>query len=124
VKQLLVVGLLIVAVALAVDELGDLTQSRPDHVAADSRSEVVVEIDAANYAGGENAAATALVAACSGSVADRVIDATDVVGLGSGRYRFAVTPALGRHSEVKLVGCLQDLTIDHVQAEVVSVASD
>jgi hypothetical protein len=41
--------------------------------------------------------------------------------LGGDRYRVVLRPALGRHGELKLVGCLEDLTIDRVLADVKSV---
>ena len=36
-------------------------------------------------------------------------------------YRVVLAPAIGRHAKLKLVGCLEDFTIDRVFADVESV---
>jgi hypothetical protein len=123
VKRSAVVVALVVASALAVDELGDLFQSRPDHVAADSRSEVVLDVEERRYKLSLDAGAQALVAACAGSISNRVLAGSGLTEIAPGRYRFTVEPSLGRHNRVKLVGCLEDFTIDHLRGDVVSVES-
>ena len=40
--------------------------------------------------------------------------------LGDGRYRVVLRPAVGDHDERKLVGCLEDLTVDRVLGDVES----
>ena len=40
--------------------------------------------------------------------------------LGDGRYRVVLAPAVGEHDQRKLVGCLEDLTIDRVRGDVVA----
>jgi hypothetical protein len=41
--------------------------------------------------------------------------------LGGGRYRAVLHPALGKHDGRQLIGCLEDLTVDRVIADVESV---
>ncbi|MGH9209375.1 MAG: hypothetical protein ACRD2C_01690 [Acidimicrobiales bacterium] len=119
-RQLALVGL-VVAGALAVDEMGDLFQSRGDRVEPGSRSEVVLEVEEQRYKPPLDQGAQALVMACAGSVYNRLVGDPAVVEIEPGRYRFTVEPSLGRYNEVKLVGCLEDLTIDRLRADVVSV---
>lgn len=120
-RRYLVAAVLMVAGVAAVDELGDLFQTRADHVDPDSRSEVVLQVDERRYKHSLDHGAQALVVACAGSVANRVLDDPGVVEIGPGRYRFLVEPSLGRHNRVKLIGCLEDATIDHLRGDVVSV---
>ena len=121
VRSLLLAVVLLLVGAAGVDELGDELQSRADHMSPDSHSEIVLQISADDYKGDMAQAADAVVAACRGTVRNRVLDDPGVVEVEPGVYRFSVQPGLGEHNEVKLVGCLQDLTIDRVQADVVSV---
>jgi hypothetical protein len=121
VKRALLAVVLLLAGAAAVDQLGDSFQSRADHMSPDSRSEITLRVSADDYKGDPAQAADAIVAACRGSVRNRVLDDPGVVEVEPGTYRFSVQPGLGKNNRVKLVGCLQDLTIDRIQASVVSV---
>jgi hypothetical protein len=121
VKRYVVVVALVVLGALAVDELGDLFQSRGDPRVPGSRSEVVLEVDEQRYKLSLDEGAAALVTVCAGSVFNRVLADPGVVEIEPGRYSFLVEPSLGRNNRTKLVGCLEDLTIDRLHADVVSV---
>lgn len=113
---------LVVAGVLAVDELGDLFQYRPDHADPDSESDVVLDVEANGYRFSLDDGAAQLVAACSSTTSSRVVGDVEHHGeVGAGRYRFTVTPSLGMHNRVKMVGCLEDFTIDHLRADVVAV---
>jgi hypothetical protein len=48
-----------------------------------------------------------------------VVRLADAVGPGT--YRFAVAPSLGEHGRERLLGCLNDLSIDRVKSHVDSV---
>jgi hypothetical protein len=118
------VGLVVVLLALGallVDNLGDLTQSRPDHVHPQSRSEIVLEVDTRGYQQPEADAVRNLWAACSGTTTRRLLDDPGFVPVGDDEFRFTVQPGLGPNTERKLVGCLEDATLDRVSAEVESV---
>lgn len=120
-KRALVVIGLVVAGVLVVDVLGDLTQVRGDPVVEGSHSEVVMELSGRRYKHDLDNGAENLVAACAGTTFMRVAEDSGVTKVGPGRYRFTVEPALGTYNQRKLVGCLQDLTVDHLLAEVMSV---
>jgi hypothetical protein len=120
-KRLLLVVALVVVGAASVDTLGDLTQSRPDEVVAGSRSEVVVEVRSKHYRPGVDQGARNLVATCAGTSGHALVDNASVEIIGDGTVRFSVEPALGEHSRRKLLGCLEDTTIDRLQGHVASV---
>lgn len=112
---------LVVAGVLAVDMLGDLTQTRGDPIVPGSRSEVTLELDAQRYKHDLDAAAGHLVAACAGSTGSVVLDERGVERVERGVYRFSVEPSLGVENRRKLTGCLEDFTVDRLLADVVSV---
>ena len=113
-KRVLVVVAVVAAVALAVDVLGDMTQTRPDEVNEDAVTEIVVDVDEDRFGCGRDAAADALWAVCSAQTSSRMTGDGRLDALGDGRYRVVLRPAVGDHDERKLVGCLEDLTVDRV----------
>lgn len=117
-KPLLVVAALAVAAFVVIGELGDLTQSRPDSVRDDAATELVLSVDEERFGPGETGAAAALWAVCAAQTRSRAIDG--LRPLGEGRYRVVLTPAVGHHEQLKLIGCLEDLTIDRVVGDVES----
>jgi hypothetical protein len=116
-KRLLVVAL-IVAISVAVDFLGDLTQSRPDERNFAADTELVLAVDQDRFNGGLDNAAAALWAVCSGQTTSRVVDGAGLEHLGAGRYRVMLRPAVGEGEQRKLVGCLEDFTVDRVTGNV------
>jgi hypothetical protein len=38
-------------------------------------------------------------------------------------WRVTITPAIGEHGENRLVGCLEDLTLDRVVGDVVDISA-
>ena len=117
-KRAAIVVALVVALAVIVDQLGDLTQSRPDHVRNDTATEIVLAVDEDRFAPGQDAAAAALWGVCAAQTRSHVADA--LAPTGDGRYRVVLEPAVGDHERRKLVGCLEDLTIDRVLGDVES----
>ena len=121
-KRLAIVAVVIVVAVVAIGELSDLTQSRPDAIREGSVTELVVAVNEDRFGPGQDAAADALWAVCAAQTSSRVVDGTSgLESLGGDRYRVRLRPALGRHGELKLVGCLEDLTIDRVLGDVKSV---
>lgn len=112
---------LIAVIAISIDELGDRTQSRPDQIDEGAVTEVVVAVREDRFGPGRDAAADALWAVCAAQTRSRVIGADSPEPVGEGRYRVLLKPAVGPHDEVKLVGCLEDLTVDRVLADVESL---
>ena len=122
-RRVALVAVLLIVGILGVDELGDLTQSRADSVPPGSRSEIVLEIDTRGYRQPVDDAAANLWGACAGIVRHRLDSAAgfEPVGDDGDEVRFWVEPGLGRNAERKLVGCLEDATLDRVVGDVESV---
>lgn len=107
-------------VVVGVQALGDLTQNRPDAPPAPgTRSEIVIRVEEGNYRISPVDAAQGLWAVCRGTVTNRLAP-PGVVALGDGRFAVTMDPAVGEHSWRRLKGCLEDMTVDQVVAEVVS----
>lgn len=119
--QALVGRVAILAVAVvALFGLADATQNRPDERVAGSRTTIAFAVDTHDYQRGEQAAAQALWALCSATVDG---DVTALPEATSDGWEVAIAPAIGEHGERRLVGCLEDLTLDRVVGEVVQLRS-
>jgi phosphohistidine swiveling domain-containing protein len=70
---------------------------------------------------GPDQGALSLVAACAGTGGHNRVDGRSIRLVGDGTVRFSVEPALGTHNRRKLVGCLEDATIDRLRGDVVSI---
>lgn len=101
--------------------LMDATMTRHDDVSAGSRLEVELSISMhAGAEASEEEIAEALVVVCQLEVSGG--GSTDELEpLGNGNYRFVMTPGLDEADRRQLTGCLQDLRIDNVLANVVSM---
>jgi hypothetical protein len=117
-----VVGVLVGVAALVGLLLGmaELTQNRPDVVRDGSRTTVTFEVATRDVERGEPAAAAALWAVCAGTVGGEVSAVPSSAGCA---WRVTIAPAIGEHGENRLVGCLEDLTVDRVIGDVVAVVS-
>ena len=105
---------------LGIGALADLTQSRPDVRVPGSESTLRYTVDTRGYRRGVDAAADALWAVCMASVRGEV---TAGPVLEDGAYEVRITPALGKNTSKRLVGCLEDATLDRVIANVISLES-
>ncbi|MFD0906106.1 hypothetical protein [Actinomadura sediminis] len=107
---------------VAVYQLAELTQDRPDEPVAAAASTLVIEADTR----GETGAASVdplvdrLWEYCRGSTRPYVRGG-GAVPLGERRYAIVVRPALGEHALRRMLGCLQDGLIDRAKFRVVSV---
>jgi hypothetical protein len=118
VKRVLV-GLAVAGGAVvAVDVLADYTQTRPDRKLGE-RMEIVFDVSTRNPKRPALQAAQGLWGACQGTIYRRA-DAGDVAVEGR-RARVVVHPALGQYGQRRLKGCLEDVTIDKVKADVVAM---
>ncbi len=115
-KRAVVLLAVVAAAWLTVDVLGDLTQSRPDEVDHDAATELVVDVDHDRFGTGDAGAAAALWAVCSAQTRSRAT--APPAALGDGSFRVVLVPAVGEHEQRKLVGCLEDLTVDRVRGNV------
>ena len=104
--------LVLLAVAIVgIDALADLTQNRPDEPRPGSRTVVEFDVSTRGYRGGEASAAQALWSVCVATIPGET--SQPVVG-GNGEFTVTVSPAIGEHGRKRLVGCLEDGTLDRV----------
>jgi hypothetical protein len=119
VKVVAVLVLAVIAV-VGVSALADLTQNRPDPVVDGSSTVLTYDVGTRDYNGTELEAAQALWAVCASTVSGRTIGPT---ALASGDYTVSISPAIGSNGHKRLLGCLQDGTLDRVQGHIESVTS-
>ena len=118
-RRLLLLGLVVVTVA-GIDWLADLTQNRPDPPLPGSRSEVVLDVTVRHhFAPGRLTTAQGLWGACQHTAFRRLLP-PGMVEVGEGRFRVVTQPALGDNAWRRLKGCLEDVTVDRVKANIVS----
>ena len=111
--------------AFGVIGLAELTQNRPDPVEAGTATVVTFDVATRDYQRGDGAAAQALWAVCSATVGGEV---TGVAALAEGTvddgYTVSISPAIGENGRKRLVGCLEDATLDRVMGHVESITTD
>jgi hypothetical protein len=113
-------GLLVLGALLVVAVLGiaDATQNRADGLKSGTRSEVVLEVETRDVHD-PDAAALGLWGTCQQTVDHKRLRSFEP--LGDGRFSIVVEPAIGEHDERRLVGCLEDFTIERVLGDVVEI---
>jgi hypothetical protein len=117
-RRLVAIAVLGLLVAAAVDLVADATQSRPSPRVAGASTVVELVVDQRRPRPPIEAA-EALAVACHGTLhADS--EFTEIAILRGDRVRLTVTPSLNETRRRRLFGCLQDATLDLVQAHVVS----
>ncbi|HZB71945.1 MAG TPA: hypothetical protein VE395_07400 [Acidimicrobiales bacterium] len=104
----------------SIDVIGDVTQTRPDPNTEGLITTLVLSVS--HREAGPSAVGTteALWAACQSTLRRQL--KVDVVPLKDGRVSLALTPGLGPHVHRRVVGCLEDVTFERVQVDVVSSA--
>ena len=118
-KKLLVFGVLIIIGAFVVDALGDATQTRDDERRTDQATQIVFHVEGKHFRN----RSTPPRWHCSASAVDgRRARRRPRHRTGRpGDYRFAMTPTLGDHGKERLLGCMNDLTIERLRSNVESV---
>ncbi len=119
-KHLLVYVAIAAAVVLGVRVMADATQNRPDEVSPDSTSTVDYTVSTRDFQRGEPAAAQTLWSICSATVPGEASAIPEHVG---DHWRVTISPSLGEHGSKRLLGCLEDLTVDRVVGTVVAVTT-
>jgi hypothetical protein len=119
-KRIVLIGLVLIVGAFVVDWIGDATQTRRDERDTSRATQVVIDVQSRHYKQSLDTAAMALYASCSATVPGRLVQ-PGIEAVGTGKYRFAVAPSLGEHGKERLLGCLNDLSIDRVKSHVDSV---
>lgn len=112
------VALVLVGV-LFVDQLADLTQTRPERVRRDYATRITMEVrnrrDRPSIL-----AAEALWATCRWRMRRMVVD-TEIQAVGDYRFEVTITPELGATGRRRLKGCIEDVTLDRIKGNVVSM---
>lgn len=98
--------------------LANATKNRRDQRVPGTVTTVEFEVSTHGYRRGVNPAAEALWAICSAQVSGDVSPAPVLLG---DRWTARISPAIGEHGENRLVGCLEDLTIDRVVGDVLAI---
>jgi hypothetical protein len=117
-----IVAIVVAALTLGagIDLIADATQSRPSARTPDASTAIELRVDQRRPRPAVEAA-EALAVACRGTLhADSEVAA--ITSLGGDRVRLEVTPALSELRPRRVFGCLQDATLDLVQASVVAWA--
>jgi hypothetical protein len=118
------VGLgLVFALYAAIDALADLTQNRPDALEVRGSTRLVMTVNASDsdfYS--PLVAARGLWNHCRGTI-NQSNPVPGRLRAGDGLVTLVLEPAIGENTQKRLVGCLQDATIDHLSADVLFVRS-
>lgn len=120
-KQAVVILILAVVGAVALDVIGDKTQTRPDVVRPGSTSEVIFSLRS-KMARDRHVTAEGLWGACQSTVNSRLAD-PGVVRLSETTFRLTLAPEVGDHARTRLTGCLEDATLDRVMGDVISITN-
>ena len=121
-KTLIGLGL-VFALYAGIDALADLTQNRPDALEARGSTRLVMTVTASDsdfYS--PVVAARGLWNHCRGTI-NHSSPVPGHLRAGDGLITLVLEPGIGANTEKRLVGCLQDATIDHVSADVLFVRS-
>ncbi len=119
------VTILVLTLALsmgAVVLLRELTQTRPDEVAAAGSTSVVLDIDQRRQLRPLPTVAEDLFGSCRSRLPGDV-ELTAITQVDDERVLIEFDRSLGRTGRVRIVGCLEDHTLDRVRADVLSIES-
>ena len=119
-KRAMATVALLAVLGVGIVVMADATQNRPDVRPAGSITTVDFSVSSRDYQRGDTAAATALWAVCSATIGGTVSPLPEPVG---DAWRVTIEPEVGEHGRSRLVGCLEDVTLDRVLGHVVSLRS-
>lgn len=120
-KRVAALAVAMVVLWAGIDVLADMTQGRPDLHNSGMSSEILLDVRADDGdLTSEVMAARGLWGACRSTI-NKNLDGDPVIDATGSMVRIFVRPGLGAHSKRRLVGCLEDSLIDHVQGRVVSI---
>lgn len=106
----------------AVVLLRELTQTRPDEVAAAGTTSVLLDIDQRRQLRPLPTVAEDLFGSCRSRLPGDV-ELTAITQVDDERVMIEFDRSLGRTGRVRIVGCLEDHTLDRVRADVLSITS-
>lgn len=120
-KRVAALAVAMVVLWAGIDVLADMTQGRPDLHNSGVASEILLDVRADDGdLTSEVMAARGLWGACRSTI-NKNLDGEPVIDATGSMVRIFVRPGLGVHSKRRLVGCLEDSLIDHVQGSVISI---
>jgi hypothetical protein len=102
----------------AIDVISDATQTRPDRDTSGMTTALVLSVSHRDTGRSAEETAEALWTTCKSTLRRQL--SGQPVPVGPDRFRLEVTPGLGDLAQRRIVGCLEDATLDGVQADVVS----
>jgi hypothetical protein len=108
--------------ALAIDELGDLTQNRPELDVPGRAGQITLQISEHGWAHSTEEAARALWKACLVTLPNDY-RASGFLTSASSRVTMLIVPKPGKSARRRLFGCLNDSTLDNLSASVVDFRS-
>lgn len=112
---------LTVGIGLLVDVVSDATQTRPDELQHGVVTAVELEFRGNRALEDPERHATDLLGACTSQSFTRDLPQLAVDTLGPGRVQLLMGGDLGERGAIRLRGCLEDTTLDRIQATVVGV---
>jgi hypothetical protein len=107
----------VLASVVAVEGLRQLTQTRPDEITSLGTTTIVIGIEQRRTEDPEVVIASALWGSCRSRLPGG-ITVLSVEPSGPGEATIAIDRALGRTGRTRIVGCLEDHTMDLVRADV------
>ncbi len=119
-RRVLVGGIALVLMAVSVESLRQLTQSRPGDVMAEGSTVVEVVVEQRRGVQAPELVVVELWGACRSRLGTGV-SPLSVLPVAEGRVRLVLDRALGSTGQRRLIGCFQDHTLDLVRADVVAL---
>ena len=108
--------------AVLIDQLGDLTQTRPDVVKPGSTATVTLQVSHHGWSRSELAAAQTLWTVCR-STMPASIDESGWVRTAPATFQMTLSEGLGEHTVRQVHGCLEDAGLDNVQGRVLEITT-
>ncbi|HEY7873821.1 MAG TPA: hypothetical protein VIG64_01740 [Actinomycetota bacterium] len=108
--------------AMAVDELGDLTQNRPELDVPGRAGQLTLQISDHGWPRTIEDGARSLWSACLSTLPNGY-QASGFVTTAPGQVTMLIVPKPGESAQRRLFGCLSDSTLDNLSASIVSFGS-
>ena len=108
----------VMVLGLSVRALADTAQTRPDEIRDGERTVLVIDVESGRAGTSPAAAADTVWRVCE-PMTDSRLTTDELIAVGPGQVMAIVEPALGHYATNKLTGCLNDLTLDEIQAHVI-----
>ena len=108
-------------VTATIDVVADATQTRPDRLVEDTTTVIDLDFRGQRATADPTRHASDLIRVCTSQSFLREIPEMAVLDLGATGARVLLAADLGEHGAARVRGCLEDTTLEQIQATVVSV---